>query len=150
MLKPGLARPVFPLWGLALILWSLTGCASPAVGKVSPMETPAAAVSTTPLSAGVAASLTESPTHLPTPSTLTLSISSDLPEGFLEQLKLPASIELAEGGSESSMALSVVNGVPAGAVKSSGWVYAVVAPFPTVQDDVRLADLENFWKGKRG
>lgn len=151
MPKTGLSRPVFFLLSLALILFSLTGCASPAAGKTSPVETLTSATPATPTLAVPATSdakQSAQPSATPPLSTLSLLMDDDLPDGFRKQLQLPAAIQITHAVDFNNLNLGIrASGFSDTDLKSSTWVYALVAPFPTVQDDVPLSDLENIWKG---
>jgi poly-gamma-glutamate synthesis protein (capsule biosynthesis protein) len=73
----------------------------------------------------------------------------DLPEGFLAGVKLSAAVQQTDDTSRYDLLLGITVGRPtSGEVASSTWVYALVAPFPTVQDEVSLADLKKIWKGE--
>jgi hypothetical protein len=148
--KTGLSRPGFSLLSLALILLSFIGCVSPAAGKISltetlPVTAPAALNSASQTPEPVK---TLTPTHA-APVVLRLGMDSDLPEGFREQLKLPAAIQITKDGGLKNLSLGIASGSDSQAeILSSAWVYALVAPFPTLLDDVSVSDLQNMWKGK--
>jgi hypothetical protein len=83
------------------------------------------------------------PTHAPTPSALSLYLAPELPLALADTLNLPAWLSLAAQPQGASLTL-----VPGGAPALSHWVYALVAPFPTIPDGVSAADLQNAWHGR--
>jgi poly-gamma-glutamate synthesis protein (capsule biosynthesis protein) len=70
----------------------------------------------------------------------TLWISPAVPDALAEQVKA-AGVNLA---SDSASALYSLDIAPGG---GTDWVYALVAPFPTVTDEVTLDDIRNTWNG---
>jgi poly-gamma-glutamate synthesis protein (capsule biosynthesis protein) len=101
---------------------------------------------------------TELPSQTPSPQPtstpeqlkdLTIWISPAVPDGLRSKLHLPAAIRQVEQADGASLKLEPVSGQSeAASVYPIQWIYAVVAPFPTVQDDVTLADVQNAWFGK--
>lgn len=55
-----------------------------------------------------------------------------------------------ESASQADCRLVPLTGDPGEAVSSAEWVYALVAPFPTVIDDLSMSDLHALWRGKQG
>lgn len=72
------------------------------------------------------------PVPLPaTPSTFSIYIDPNLPRSFRQRLGIPADLPLVEQADSASLHLRVGADYPV-----SQWVYALVAPFPTVTDGV--------------
>ncbi|MEX2161231.1 MAG: CapA family protein [Anaerolineales bacterium] len=72
-------------------------------------------------------------------------LSADLPEGFTGALSLPEGVVLTGEESASALRISIGEGE-----EISRWVYAVVAPFPTLTDEVEFEDLQAAWRGEEG
>jgi len=69
-------------------------------------------------------------------------LSPDLPLGFRDSLALPAGANLVEDQSQAHLRLAVNEGEIV-----SHWIYAVVAPFPTIVDEVSFEDVQGAWNG---
>lgn len=73
-----------------------------------------------------------------------------LPEALSAQLDLGGTVELtgAQAGADAELGPLM----EAGSSKNilSRWIYVLVAPFPTVQDGARLAELKNTWQQSPG
>ena len=85
-----------------------------------------------------------SPTAIPTPARAsgnTLWVPPYLPEALKSSLT-SQDIPLADSPEIARVRLEVGGDQPA-----SLWVYALVAPFPTIPDGVELSDLRAAWKG---
>ena len=83
---------------------------------------------------------------------LTIWISPGLPEALLTGLRLPPEINRVSNMEEANLYFSPVKTrqIQNQEILSSDWVYALVAPFPTIMDGVNLADIKNVWAGKKG
>lgn len=90
------------------------------------------------------------PTATAMPSVIAVGIPSYAPEELRSTLQLPAEFEPAdEAGADIRLKVlpsSETQGVKAPET-SVQWIYALVAPFPTVTDEVTLSDLHNAWRG---
>lgn len=65
-----------------------------------------------------------------------------LPPSLVEAAALPEDFRLAESRNRSNIQLLVSDQDPV-----SSWVYALVAPYPTITDRVSSRDLKQSWKG---
>jgi poly-gamma-glutamate synthesis protein (capsule biosynthesis protein) len=65
-----------------------------------------------------------------------------LPEALVAQLTLPAGAELVEMQEDAAVTVEIARGEAIG-----HWVYALVAPFPTLTDAVAMEDLLGAWQG---
>jgi hypothetical protein len=83
---------------------------------------------------------TESPTYTPQP--LALWIAPYLPEDLIRRLSVPEEIQLVNDSLEANISLFAGEGNVI-----SQWVYALVAPFPTISDGVTSDDLLHSWQG---
>lgn len=86
----------------------------------------------------------------PTPQEKTTSVISlwlppYLPAEITRQMNLPKNIIKVEESEKADIRLDVGSDYPV-----STWIYALVAPFPTVSDGVSLAELQKFWHGGSG
>jgi hypothetical protein len=70
-------------------------------------------------------------------------ISPDLPLVYRELLTLPEGAQVTEDKGQAHLLVSVNE-----EETISQWVYALVAPFPTLADEVSYADLQAAWQGK--
>ncbi len=154
MLKTSFTRRAHWLVNLVWIITLLSGCgqaasANPPAAEIAP--TLQTGIATRPVSSPSAPGPTTTPlpAQSPTASPLTLLISPSLPDGFLERVRLPASIRETDDKTSNNLGLSVTLSYPASEdVTSTTWVYALAAPFPTVLDEISLNDLVSLWKGK--
>lgn len=84
------------------------------------------------------------PQPSPTQPPDTVWLPPNLPEKLRASLSLPNGYELAGSPEGADIFLQVR--IPA-SVPSISWVYALVAPFPTVADGITRDDLHNAWAG---
>ncbi|NMB88560.1 MAG: hypothetical protein GYA17_09380 [Chloroflexi bacterium] len=71
-------------------------------------------------------------------------IDPHLPSGLRADFALPDGWQLASSATAADFALTWGAGRPV-----TRWVYALVAPFPTLQDDVGFDDLDSLWQGQK-
>jgi len=69
-------------------------------------------------------------------------LASYLPTAIGERFSLPAGFQFATEPGNAQLRLEVSSAEPA-----ARWIYALVAPFPTLRDDVALSDLQALWRG---
>jgi hypothetical protein len=90
------------------------------------------------------ATVTPTDTPLPTPTPLpAVWLAPYLPAGLSQGLTLPAGLALAGAPEQAVLRLEVGNQLPV-----SQWVYALVAPFPTLLDGVNGDELRRSWQGE--
>jgi hypothetical protein len=160
------ARSRAVLLSLAILLIIFTGCASPAAG-LSGMDTPTFVPQTVSVETGVTlpAGPTQSATATPAAPTqavpvhLRLWVPDELPTQLITSLDLPSSIQRVEERKDANLWLEIAPApeaadsntqLPADSktqLPATSWIYALAAPFPTVVDGVRLADVQKAWKG---
>lgn len=87
------------------------------------------------------ASDTVTPTHTPTSEAVSIYVDPDLPAAFKNSLQINT-ISFATAESENATA-KLTFGVE---FPISTWIYALVAPFPTVADGINAAELKAFWQ----
>ena len=132
-------------WVLFLI--GLTGCNALAPAAAIPLPLP----SRTP-SLSTSSSPTRTP-FLPIPPTPTITLTPTpvpalwvapyLPEAVRQAIALPSGLAKAGSPDEAILRLEVGDQQPL-----SHWVYALVAPFPTIPDDVSADELRRAWRGE--
>lgn len=122
-----------------LILISTLISCSPITGKAS-VDTPS--VSTLAVTGQAVTPMPPTATPAPT-ATPTIWISPDLPEGFRKTINLPGSWVESPQAENASFRIEIIQ--ESGASK---WVYALVAPFPTIQDQVTFSQLQLAWQGQ--
>lgn len=141
-------RPGSFLLHLILALLVLSGCAQPATGQTIAENTPIPVKTDLP-PATPALEPTPSPTVLavskPTPARLALWVNDVLPEKLRRGLVLPAGVNLSPTREQANLWFEISPGSQA-----TYWIYAVVAPFPTLVDKVTQADLLRAWQGRPG
>jgi hypothetical protein len=76
------------------------------------------------------------------PSTASWWLSPALPSGLGDLIVLPEGAPLAASAEEAQLTIEIDQGEVI-----STWVYAVVAPFPTITDEVSFAALQAAWAG---
>ncbi|MFH1632733.1 MAG: CapA family protein [Chloroflexota bacterium] len=84
-------------------------------------------------------------TPSPTPPPYSIWIDPNLPAGLRNRLSIPAEFGPSDQRETATLRLEVGEANPV-----SQWVYALVAPFPTVADGVSVQDLHNAWNGDAG
>ena len=72
-----------------------------------------------------------------------LYIQPDLQASILSAIQLPNDLPLTADPATASLSIFVGEDYPV-----SQWIYALVAPFPTLVDGVSIQDLRAAWKGK--
>ncbi len=85
----------------------------------------------------------ELPTPDPTFSPFSLYIDPSLQPSILPNLHIPIDLPLTDDPNAASLKIFVGDEYPV-----SQWVYALVAPFPTVTDGISTQDLRAAWKGE--
>jgi hypothetical protein len=77
-----------------------------------------------------------------TPMSTSIWLDPELPQNFLNQFPLISGLSRVENIGNSQVQITFSK------TKSDfDWVYALVAPFPTVMDGISDSDLQNAWKG---
>ncbi len=140
-------------WGLVLILL-LAGCAGSPIAAAS-VSTPALATPSAVPATAIPA-VTATPAGSPTPATVlpshwTYWVSSAIPDALRNQIHWPQNATEIEPRAHADFWLEVDQPDPQSPQALHlpvAWVYALVAPFPTVTDDVSLHDVQAFWRGE--
>lgn len=70
-------------------------------------------------------------------------LSPELPATFRDQLVLPEGAPLVEDADQAQLRIVVNEGEPI-----SHWTYALVAPFPTLTDEVSFDEVQAAWSGE--
>ncbi len=91
-------------------------------------------------------------TPVPTPTLVpALWVAEYLPQGILSALALPDTVTQAADQAQALVRLETAREGTAGqGGPLARWVYAVVAPFPTITDGVSSGDLKQRWQGGSG
>lgn len=136
-------RPLRAAALAALLLGSSLGCTLPGGPAALPAPDEAAAPAETTVTEAPAATATAAPP-------LRLALDPGLPpeiEAAARALVLgaPERFALAGAGEEAELRLALGEGRPV-----ARWVYALAAPFPTVEDGLTRAELETAWRGAEG
>jgi poly-gamma-glutamate synthesis protein (capsule biosynthesis protein) len=74
------------------------------------------------------------------PRALKIWLSSALPQGLTNSFQLPVGMEQTSARQEADLRIEPGQDHPL-----SSWIYALVAPFPTLTDEVTLAALKQLW-----
>ncbi len=139
---------LIPLILLILVTLACGVQASP-IQVAQERATRAAATDSPPATREVMRTARPDPTQtaLPSPSPAaepSLWIDPSVPEGLRQSLQLRASPQMVASAEQANLHL----GIAYGGSQVATWVYALVAPFPTVTDGVTLADLRSIWRGQ--
>jgi poly-gamma-glutamate synthesis protein (capsule biosynthesis protein) len=146
----------FVLGMITLFFWLVAGCSS---GLLVTSGHPVAKIAASPMSTQAVskpqatATMTLTPTQMPTPSrpaNLSIWFSPALPTQLESELKLPDWIQPVKQKDQADLQLDALS-YPPGTTNNlpvSQWIYALVAPFPTVVDGVSLQDIRLAWQGK--
>ena len=128
------------------IVLLLPGCRIAAPAQPAAFIPPTALVQPTaertPTSPAPTLTRAASPSPEPTPAPAGLWVDPNLPPAALAALKIPPGF-LRTDDPRGSLRLA-----PGGQHPVSQWVYALVAPFPTVADGVSSSDLLRCWQGQ--
>ncbi len=128
------------LWHRLLILISCL-CLLSACSVSTPTTTPvSASPSVTPQPSSTATRIAPSSTPQPT-----LWLDPHLPEALRAQIALPDGWQWSQDAAQATCQLQAGARPPA----TIRWSYALVAPFYTLTDDVRLSDLQQLWRGQQ-
>ena len=87
-------------------------------------------------------SSTPEPTPLPVDPSQTVWINPFLPKGLTNRITLPPELNLVQEPANAALRLSVGEDQP-----FAQWIYALVAPYPTITDQVSQRDLKQSWQG---
>lgn len=129
---PNQSSPWAGLFIMLILGFSATSCVSnahsagPSTQNSSPAEPP---IQFTP---------TLAPS--PTPKPVTLYLAPELPAGFVQRLHIPEDWVLTENAQGAALRIDIGKETPL-----STWVYALVAPFATTTDGIRLQEFQQVW-----
>lgn len=137
-----------PNWNiLALLILLLASCSAP----LAPVEEPIPSAAPLPTQqAATAEPQTKAPTAIAATSAAapaanrTISIADAAMVMFPGGPELPPDLRIATGREPPDVILQPVSDTN---VARSTWVFALVAPFPTITDNVPLADFRAAWQG---
>jgi len=98
-------------------------------------------------------SATQTPETLSTPKPVGnffLWISPSLPVVIKQKLVLPPDLKIVNTKNQSNIQIEPIQRPDSATLHLPGtnWIYVLVAPFPTVTDEVKFADLKDAWAGK--
>jgi hypothetical protein len=149
-------RSHFILGAMTLLFWLVAGCSSglsvisgQPISKNAVSPTAIQAILKPPATATIIPTATQSPTPARS-SNLSIWFSPALPTQLKSQIKLPEWIHPVDQKEQSDLQLDAF-AYPPGTSNNlpvSQWIYALVAPFPTIVDGVSLADIKLAWQGK--
>ena len=88
--------------------------------------------------------ISDSPPQSPF-SIITLGYSEEIPKNLHALISLPDGWEMSDNYTESDLKLVAAH---SGQPSTAQWIFALVAPFYTLQDEVLSSNLINFWLGK--
>lgn len=117
----------------------LVGCLGPFVGQPPRNSKKAAASTATP-----AATPEKKPGTVETPPVgLNIWFDPSVPPALRKSIALPAEISQAQDVREANLMVTATSGKG-----EASWVYALVAPFPTLMDGVSIEDVRAAWRGE--
>jgi Bacterial capsule synthesis protein PGA_cap len=85
------------------------------------------------------------PSVVPTQPSLKIWLTPNLPEELRSLFRLPDGYSLAATSEEADVSLSISDQNLPGTIQ---WIYALVAPFPTITDGITSLELKAIWAGK--
>lgn len=96
--------------------------------------------------------LTQSPPIItPTPyKEKSIEVAAIAPQALIDRLAFPVSVEWVQDNQKPEWVLKPLDAGNREQFVQAEWVYALVAPFPTVTDGISFAELMRIWKGKPG
>jgi poly-gamma-glutamate synthesis protein (capsule biosynthesis protein) len=139
----GACAPLNP--GGAIQTASLSAPLAAEAGKTTITNTPFEPVTNTPVPDATATLVATS-----TPF-LAVWMAEYIPESVSSALVMPEGTSLVSSTDEALVRLEITTAEQAGFFQpTADWVYALVAPFPTVSDGVSSIELSQRWQGKAG
>lgn len=110
----------------------------------SSTDTPAAVASDIPAPTLDPPADTPEPTQTPTPANPSQSfwMAPSLPQNLVNQINIPVGIEKVQAPENAALQLTVSEEAP-----TIHWIYALVAPYPTITDQVTQGDIKQTWNG---
>jgi poly-gamma-glutamate synthesis protein (capsule biosynthesis protein) len=79
---------------------------------------------------------------------LKIWISDDVPSTLKELINVPAELQSIGTRGKADMIIEVVDEEKMDYEFQLNWVYALVAPFPTITDEISFEDIKKAWQGK--
>ena len=148
MILPKSLFPLIPRIFLASLGLLLTGCSvlvqtnfAPAERVDSTVEPSAVAqLSVTPFQPLPTATIT------PTPPSIQVWLPEWIPTGIANVAELPAPFVFANSANPSDIQLVIREDIAATEADFT-WVYALVAPFPTLTDNISVDEIQQIWSG---
>jgi hypothetical protein len=135
------------LWLLFTIIFLLVASCRAVPDSISSLLSQSDIPSNTPFQP-IAWTITPSPlpaTPTPTPPPYTIWIDPHLPKEFRNQIEIPADFGTSDHRETATLKLEISDVQPV-----SQWIYALVAPFPTVTDGITSKQITQAWKGETG
>ncbi len=130
--------------GFLLLAVLATGC-QPTLPPTQLHTATATLAAFTPATQPTIPPLTASPTVPSTPAPLTLWLPDYIPGPLRNARLLPEGVQLANQAEVASLRLDVIEPGTSQNPAIVPWVYAVVAPFPTIMDETGLEALKATW-----
>jgi len=163
-MSPLTVKPLIRVLTTCLLLAFLLTACRPAVTELPPQVETALAVETQIAAETQAATETQiaaaspsagvemraqppTPAPSPTPSDILVWLPPELPAALRESINLPPGFAPVDQSAGAALQIDVMTGQQPAESGSVDWVYALVAPFPTVADEISLADLKSAWTG---
>ncbi|MCJ7624190.1 MAG: CapA family protein [Anaerolineaceae bacterium] len=78
---------------------------------------------------------------------LNIWISSEVPSTLTGMIYVPATFRIVESMGDADIIIEVADEEGLIDENQSNWVYAVVAPFPTITDGISFEDVKKVWQG---
>lgn len=128
------------LWAGFISLIVLSGCMGSSVE---------ASQSTPSTSSAVSATVDLAVTETPISTTTTLWASPVLPTALIRSIEPALGLQVVSNFGQASLALMPISEQPSDQqlVAEANWVYVLVAPFPTMQDEASLSEIQRVWRG---
>jgi hypothetical protein len=139
------AALIFRPWLVCIILMSLSASCRTIPNSLAPLFSEKLGPSKTPFQP-IQWTITPSPlpaTPTPTPPPYSIWIDPLIPTHLRNQVEVPAEFGIREHAQGATLRLEISD-----VQAVSQWIYALVAPFPTVTDGVTSKEIIRAWKGE--
>jgi hypothetical protein len=131
-------------WIIFLLALTITSCSQSSLASQTTSTPPDVSETAGVVTAQPTNTSIPEPSPSPTQPPIMVWLAPYLPEKLVESITLPAGYSLASSQEAAEVILTVDTQAQS---PSSQWVYALVAPFPTVTDGVSFEQLQSAWTG---
>jgi poly-gamma-glutamate synthesis protein (capsule biosynthesis protein) len=141
--SPGKSSASKSLYWIILVLFAIlisTACSR--IASPTPLSSPNPSVTFPPTTQTTSPKSTSTPTAVPDPKNTVIWIQDRLPAAVSSALSELNTNNITSNSEAADLKVVISNQEPIGT-----WYYALVAPFPSLQTNINLIDLKDFWLG---